>query len=408
MAGIVTYDTIIVQQGQCLLDIALQEYGSAEGVVMLMRDNNLSLDANLLPGTALVVRNTPINKAVKNYYAAKRLKVAGAVEIVPPEVVTPEIEVTELFTSSAKIINADIISVHCAFTCEGGKIITNAAAFSEEFTQRQMNGITNPITACCRNMNDLSKIIFSSGGLLYYTLDYGATINRWYPEWDYFIGEVVYLNGRDWFYNNGVPSLMAPHIIFRNKQDGKQYIGYLASTGSTVVFQAVTFNGGDIKRISWPNTGVAVTDTCLYKTSGYWSISNGETPGDWSKVVWVNNNYNNNGWSADRYNMAVLPNKLYVEKNYTTPPTDLTLAFDIYTDAYFYRVDFSFLLGTSFYLVGKKYGHNGHIIRKLLPDGTFKTALMLDYELKNLRPIILGKNAIIGHTDYKIIKLTLK
>ena len=82
MAGIVTYDTIIVQQGQCLLDIALQEYGSAEGVVMLMRDNGLELDADIAPGTSLVIRNTPINKAVKEYFASKRIKVASAVPLI--------------------------------------------------------------------------------------------------------------------------------------------------------------------------------------------------------------------------------------------------------------------------------------------------------------------------------------
>lgn len=83
-----TYN-ITIQQGQTLLDIALQEYGSVDGVIMLMRDNGLELDAELTPGTSLVVRNTPINLAVKNYYAAKGMKLASAVVDINSEPVDP-------------------------------------------------------------------------------------------------------------------------------------------------------------------------------------------------------------------------------------------------------------------------------------------------------------------------------
>jgi hypothetical protein len=52
-------DTITVQQGQCLIDIALQVYGNADAVLYLMQDNptivNLGQVA-LDPGTQLRVR----------------------------------------------------------------------------------------------------------------------------------------------------------------------------------------------------------------------------------------------------------------------------------------------------------------------------------------------------------------
>lgn len=62
--------TIIVEPGQCLEDIALQEYGSIDGVREVVMDNELvfidGFNTRLLPGTKLQVRDTPIDPPMFN------------------------------------------------------------------------------------------------------------------------------------------------------------------------------------------------------------------------------------------------------------------------------------------------------------------------------------------------------
>lgn len=54
--------------GQSLTDIAIQVYGSAEGVAFLMADNPWigSLDYVPSPGTAFKIRSTAVNAAAEN------------------------------------------------------------------------------------------------------------------------------------------------------------------------------------------------------------------------------------------------------------------------------------------------------------------------------------------------------
>lgn len=56
--------TIETLQGQSLLDISIQEYGTAEGILFLVQDNGLEATSNPLPGTSLNIRLTP---GIKNY-----------------------------------------------------------------------------------------------------------------------------------------------------------------------------------------------------------------------------------------------------------------------------------------------------------------------------------------------------
>jgi hypothetical protein len=49
--------SIIVGNGQQIEDVAIQEYGCQEGVVVLLSDNGLGLDDLLYPGQVLKVRN---------------------------------------------------------------------------------------------------------------------------------------------------------------------------------------------------------------------------------------------------------------------------------------------------------------------------------------------------------------
>lgn len=54
-----------IKYGQSLFDIAIQEYGSVEGVFWLVEDNNLSgIVDNVYEGDTLNVRETIINKQV--------------------------------------------------------------------------------------------------------------------------------------------------------------------------------------------------------------------------------------------------------------------------------------------------------------------------------------------------------
>lgn len=58
--------TIIVLAGQCLEDIALQEYGDQDGIRNLLFDNRATLTnglcTRLTPGMELVIGGEPINK----------------------------------------------------------------------------------------------------------------------------------------------------------------------------------------------------------------------------------------------------------------------------------------------------------------------------------------------------------
>lgn len=61
---------INVKKGQDLLDVALQEYGSAEGVIKLIEDNlTLTLESDLLVGQELTIIQEPDKAEIVNYYS---------------------------------------------------------------------------------------------------------------------------------------------------------------------------------------------------------------------------------------------------------------------------------------------------------------------------------------------------
>lgn len=72
--------TVIVQPGQCLEDIALQEYGSIDGVREVVMDNEAvfvdGFSTRLLPGTKLQVRDTPIDRVM--YTTMRKLRIVPA------------------------------------------------------------------------------------------------------------------------------------------------------------------------------------------------------------------------------------------------------------------------------------------------------------------------------------------
>lgn len=69
---------ITVQEGQSVLDISIQEYGSPEAALMLMRDNTLTgITQTLNGGDVLQIRQAPevANKSMMRYFRDDKIKV---------------------------------------------------------------------------------------------------------------------------------------------------------------------------------------------------------------------------------------------------------------------------------------------------------------------------------------------
>jgi hypothetical protein len=60
-----------VKNRQTLFDIAITQYGSIEGVLLLSIDNDISITDELVPGHQLLVNNSlSLNRSVTTYYKA--------------------------------------------------------------------------------------------------------------------------------------------------------------------------------------------------------------------------------------------------------------------------------------------------------------------------------------------------
>jgi len=71
---------VIVQQGQTIVDIALQEYGSVEGLFAFLEANQtLDLDSELEPGQKVLVREEDVvNSDIVNYYQRNNISVISS------------------------------------------------------------------------------------------------------------------------------------------------------------------------------------------------------------------------------------------------------------------------------------------------------------------------------------------
>lgn len=72
--------SVVVGYGQTGLDIAIQEYGSAEGIIALMLDNPTVMKnpkTILAPGAKLKIKSAPVNDSVLQYYVQNNLKPAS-------------------------------------------------------------------------------------------------------------------------------------------------------------------------------------------------------------------------------------------------------------------------------------------------------------------------------------------
>lgn len=65
---------VTVLSNQTLADIAIQVYGSADGVVMLAQENGLNVTDELIVGSKLEYNpDNVIDKQIVNYYARKKI-----------------------------------------------------------------------------------------------------------------------------------------------------------------------------------------------------------------------------------------------------------------------------------------------------------------------------------------------
>lgn len=85
--------TVIVETRQTLLDIAIQEFGSVEGIFQILLDDKtanqfeefvdnagftiefpLGIMSNLIAGQKIKIKSSPINLPIANYYVKRNLK----------------------------------------------------------------------------------------------------------------------------------------------------------------------------------------------------------------------------------------------------------------------------------------------------------------------------------------------
>lgn len=74
---------VIVLPGQNIYGISLREYGSYEGVFLLLEDNNWlddGLDTILIPGQQLIIKQPPIKPDLVAYYYANNIYPVTEVE----------------------------------------------------------------------------------------------------------------------------------------------------------------------------------------------------------------------------------------------------------------------------------------------------------------------------------------
>ncbi|WP_027470135.1 hypothetical protein [Saccharicrinis fermentans] len=83
-------NTQTVHQGQNIFDIAIQEYGTLQGIEKLTIDNSIGLTENLPVGSVLNIRNEKLNKLVVEFLAGKGLKIATDFSVEQSETLKPQ------------------------------------------------------------------------------------------------------------------------------------------------------------------------------------------------------------------------------------------------------------------------------------------------------------------------------
>jgi hypothetical protein len=76
--------THIVTKGQCLMDVAVQRYGSVEAQFDLCKDNNLEVDDDITPGQILQIRDVLPDTAdqdVVDYFTTNGFRVNSGADL---------------------------------------------------------------------------------------------------------------------------------------------------------------------------------------------------------------------------------------------------------------------------------------------------------------------------------------
>lgn len=78
--------TIVVAEGQSLIDIAVQELGNADGLAAICAMNDLDFDADLLSGQLLALPDLDVKNDIQHFFKIKDLQVnthlaGGTVEV---------------------------------------------------------------------------------------------------------------------------------------------------------------------------------------------------------------------------------------------------------------------------------------------------------------------------------------
>ncbi|HLP51241.1 MAG TPA: hypothetical protein VK154_10185 [Chitinophagales bacterium] len=77
---------IISEYAQTIYDVAIENYGSAEGVFALMADNPdviPDLNTTLPPGSKLQIKSPPVNEEMHQYLTGNKLRIATGIGIAP-------------------------------------------------------------------------------------------------------------------------------------------------------------------------------------------------------------------------------------------------------------------------------------------------------------------------------------
>ena len=74
--------TVIITSKQSLIDIALQNTGSAQNAFLIAKENSLAVTDYLVPGYELVIpEGIPFNREILNFYQTKKVKPATSLDV---------------------------------------------------------------------------------------------------------------------------------------------------------------------------------------------------------------------------------------------------------------------------------------------------------------------------------------
>lgn len=90
--------TVIIQNGQTLSDIAIQQYGSLEAIILLAMTNNINPTADLKAGDVLECPEQVYDRDMQSYCARNKVSPATAIDSVETDLRIFTEQFTEQFT----------------------------------------------------------------------------------------------------------------------------------------------------------------------------------------------------------------------------------------------------------------------------------------------------------------------